>query len=528
MNFWKLIAALFGRNASKPPAVIAPDVPKTRALVVSVFNGPAANDEKVAGAMVSLKTAANPNGPEGVTDGAGNWTYLGLPCSGEYDVTVTLDGWAFPGSTHVSVLSGNAPALVMIEGAPAIKPWAPRVLHGRASLNGRAWQDGDGTRPLIGASMFWSAWGFRNDKERLAANYRWLAQHGVDYVRALGEVGGGLWTSGNRVVDPEWPDYVDVVRGTTQLANSYGLRVEWTIFGGGTSQTDAQFRAATQRVVEALRPVVGGVQFVEIQNEELGPSNALARELAAYMRSQLGVEVAITGTPEKGLGPLYSGSAATLTTVHFDRAPGDWGWRFARQSWGFYEIPGVPARFTSNEPKGSSSSVAFEKDRVRIASDALVTWISGGASYVWHSGDGIYGLEHDHATAGHRYANVFDRPGAAEELGLIASVRDALPADVANWARANNGWSRPNPEPPFRFESYYGDAATQAIGITRAYSATRGDEFCTVLLGVRGALTSVPVRSVTATIRDLKDFGNPTAWTGTVTGDDTTFLVVGK
>lgn len=51
---------------------------------------------------------------------------------------------------------------------------------------------------------------------------------------------------------------------------------------------------------------------------------------AAACPVALGVEVAITGTPPSVLAALCAGSAATVTTVHFDRRAGDDPWRAAR------------------------------------------------------------------------------------------------------------------------------------------------------------------------------------------------------
>lgn len=469
------------------------------------------------GALVTLDGA-----PPVTTDASGLATFPAVG-PGPRHVWVTAAGHK-PTDAHLEIPdTGSLDVQISLVPIPPAPTWRP--IRGRARLSGRAFVDDDGPRPALGASFFWLAWGYRHDRARAEANLRWLAERGVDYVRALGEVGGSGWS--DRIIDPAWPDYVNVIRGATELANRYGLRVQWTLFGGGSSQTEEQWWAATRRAVDALRPVVTGVQLVEIQNEQQGPPPALTRELAAYVRRELGVEVALAGTPEKELPSLYAGSAATLGTVHFDRVDGDWGWRFARQSWGYWELPNMPPAFTNNEPAGIQGSVRAENDPVKLASDALVTWIAGGAAYVIHHGAGIYGRDYTHATAGHRMANAWEQPELEQALAIIANVRSVLPGDIANWQRANNHWTAPNPVPPFRFTDLLGDAATRDRGLTRSFTALRSAEFVTVVLGARGDLVTTPTRSVTATVRELRTWTEQ-PWAGRLVGSGSTYLVIGR
>ena len=410
----------------------------------------------------------------------------------------------------------------------AMEPPGPqrRPSSGRVRLDGRSFADDDGPRPALGASLFWLAWGYRHDRSRLEANLRWLADHGVDFVRALGEVGGRGWE--DRVVDPAWPDYADVIRGATALANRHGIRVEWTIFGGGTFRTTDEWREAARRVVAALQPVVAGVQFVEVQNEQQGPPLVLAREIAAVVRRELGVEVAVTGTPERDLAAVYRGSAATVATIHFDRQAGEDGWRFARQAWERRDQAGLPGAFVNNEPAGIASSVRAENDPVRVASDALVTWVAGGAACVLHHGAGIHGRKWTHPTAGPRQADAWAQPALAEALEMIGQIRAVLPADIANWSRAENDGAPPGPVPPLRIApALVGAAAPKSRGAAGVFSAMRGRDFYTVILGARGDLVTEAPRPATATVLDLRErVERP--WTGRITGTDSTYLVHGR
>lgn len=387
-----------------------------------------------------------------------------------------------------------AVCLAFLPAAPASAA-EPR---GRVRLDRRAFVDDSGPRPALGVSFFWLAWGYRHDRDRTDANLQWFAARGVDFVRAFAEVGGGPWI--DRTVDPRWPDYVDVIRGATRLANAHGVRVEWTLFAGGVLRSDDQFRSAVRRVVEALRPVVEGVQFVEIQNEQHGPSPALVRELAAYVRAELGVEVALTGTPAGQLPDLYRASAATMATPHFDRTDGTDGWRFARQAWRYWDLDHMPAAFVNNEPAGINASVRPENDPVKLAADALVTWIAGGAAYVLHHGAGIFGKAIDHPVGGRRAANAWEQPTLGPALMMIGHVRSRLPADVANWTRVNNHWKPPLPTPPFRGDRVGDEPVPAGGGALRILTARAGDRFVSVVMGVTGRLALTPEELLSATV----------------------------
>lgn len=438
-------------------------------------------------------------------------------------------GTAAPGRTGGAANEGAGPVPASPPAGettrgPSTPPHQP--VRGRVRLDGRSFADDNGPRPALGASLFWLAWGYRHDRERLEANLQWLAERGVDFVRALGEVGGRGWE--DRVVDPAWPDYVDVIRGATALANRHGLRVEWTIFGGGASKSTDEWRAAARSVVEALRPVVAGVQFVEVQNEQQGPPLDVAREIAAVVRRELGVEVAVTGTPEQDLAAVYAGSAATVATIHFDRRAGQDGWRFARQAWEQRDRAGLPKAFVNNEPAGIASSVRAENDPARLASDALVTWVAGGAAYVLHHGAGIHGRQWTHPTAGPRQADAWAQPALAEALEMIGRIRAVLPADIANWSKAENDAAPPNPVPPYRFgPEVVGPGARLDRGAAGVFTAMRGAEFYTVILGVRGRLEAEAVRPAAATVREMREWVER-PWTGRLDGTGSTFLVHGR
>ncbi len=525
--FSRLIKALAKAKPKTPTQTITPvETPRTSIVVVGVYHGPRANDNKLPGAIVTTITDANPGGVTGTTDGAGN-VNLVMSNPGDYDFTATLAGYVGP-SVHLTLAEGQAVAMVSLEMSPAVAPWQPKVLSGFIRIERRAYADSYGIRPMIGASAFAAPWLCRHDRGRLEANYEFLARHHVDFVRILCEVGGPTWS--DRIIDPTWPDYVDVLADTATLAWQYGLRTQYCLFGGGQALTEQAQWDAFQRMYAALVRVPATIQLAEIQNESQGPLNALARRMAETLRTNLGCPVALTGSPEPSLKAIYAGSAANVGLLHTDRSLGDHGHRSVRQIWGIHELD-LPQTFQNNEPVGFKSSVRSEMDYRKHAAEALTTWISGGAAYVWHNGSGVYFRDYDHPI-GHRYANLSDEPNAGASLDLINAVRNALPVDVMNWTRANNHWQSPNPVPPFRFsQDHLGDDRTSTYGLVRAYSAIEsvGGRFCTVAIGCKGKLTTTPVWAVKhATIRSLSDFDTVREWDGTVNGDEETFLIMGE
>ena len=97
--------------------------------------------------------------------------------------------------------------------------------------DGRAVADAAGPFNALGATLFWGAWGYKFDRPRLERNLEVLSAAGVDYVRVLGSVGGASWE--DRQTDPRWTDYDAIIAGMTDLAyDRYGMRVQWTLFGG--------------------------------------------------------------------------------------------------------------------------------------------------------------------------------------------------------------------------------------------------------------------------------------------------------
>lgn len=357
---------------------------------------------------------------------------------------------------------------------------------GKVSLSGKALRDDQGEFFAIGATLFSAARWYKTDRARLERNLKTLAENGFDYARVLGTV---MWSG--REIDPRWSDYADVISGLTDLAyDKYGIRLEWTIFG------DAQLAAPTfadkQRVVDQMLTMSRGrehkILSFEIANESwqngFGGDQGVAeiRQLAKYLKDRTDIIVAVSAPPDGGFDALYSGDVADFVTLHLDRTTNigpDFDWRTVRQPWG--EPPnGQPV--SSNEPIGPGSSVACIQDPLKLASHAVVAFISSFHSYVYHS---IGGISHGVQRCGlDSDQDLSEMPG----IGAFKAMKKYLPSNLSNWTRENHYWAGH----PFKV---YGDGQLNFMttdgarnGVMRAYAAHSGANFVVALTRIVGTL----------------------------------------
>jgi hypothetical protein len=333
----------------------------------------------------------------------------------------------------------------------------PSGRRGPVAIVERATVDSAGAFNALGATMMWAPWGYKFDRARLEENLRFLADHGFDYIRVLGEVGSDepddYWS--DRPIDPRWPDYDEVIAGLTDLAwHTYGLRVEWTVFGGTDfSPTEADRVALVDRVLAMTVGREDAIMMIEISNEgyhtgfEGDAGIAELRALTEHVAERTAIPVASTSWHEdlEGFCRLYSESAADLATMHFDRAISyeDEAWRPVRQPWGYpIEFPceGLPPAVSNNEPIGPYSSVATEFDPLHLVMAQAVTFVAGNAMYVFHTGPGITGGGHAGVERGIP-ANFWEVPDIETTLAGFEVMREVIPPGVASWERQNSAWA---------------------------------------------------------------------------------------
>ena len=365
---------------------------------------------------------------------------------------------------------------------------------------GRAVADARGPFNALGATLFWGAWGYKFDRARLERNLQVLSAAGVDYVRVLGSVGGTSWK--DRLTDPRWPDYDAIIAGMTDLAyDQYGLRVQWTLFGGAPFTPSGPAREAlVDRFASLARGREHKIFAFEIANEAwhngFRGTEGLAelRRLGKRLNDKTTVLVALS-SPAKGAAcATYAQSGADVMTLHYERGFGAEGplgplvrpWSFPaaydRKCRG--QLP--PVVF-SNEPIGPESSVRQDDSSSRIAAGYVMTFLAGNAAYVLHAGPGIRGGgAADISSKLRRHANFDELPSFKPIAAALGAAKEYLPPGLANWTR-----HEPNaPTAPIR-------------GFDRLYTATSGSQFIVLAVGLTKPVTVRAHVNAAIDIRDL-------------------------
>ena len=377
---------------------------------------------------------------------------------------------------------------VLLIGLTALQPSLPRrsadgakAGTGQVRAEGRAVADAAGPFNALGATLFWGAWAYKFDRARLERNLEALRAAGVDYVRVLGSVGGASWE--DRTTDPRWPDYDAIIAGMTDLAyDRYGLRVQWTLFGGAPFTPAG---AARQALVDRFASLAKGREqklfAFEIANESwqngFGGAEGLAelRQLGTRLNGKTSVLVALSSPRARMACETYAGSGADAMTLHYERGFGREGpLQPLRRPWSFpaaYERAcrgQLPAIVFNNEPIGPESSVRKDDSPSRIVAGFVMTFLAGNASYVLHSGPGIRGGgAADIAPGLGRHAHFDELPSFKAIATALGEAKKYLPPGLANWTR-----HEPNaPTAPL-------------YGFEGLYSASKGSEFVALAIGI--------------------------------------------
>ena len=360
---------------------------------------------------------------------------------------------------------------------------------GRVRLSGRSFEDDGGKWLAVGSSLFWAVRGAAIERDRYLQNLTWLKDRGVDFVRVFADTSD--WPADCRT-DPRLPWWQEGVYNLLADCHKLDMRVWWTLFGSNALNKDEQWNAL-QTVMQASDIDPAQVQGIEISNEDLGfqDTDGRSRMLKFANACRVGnYPVALTSAAHVPDG-FYANSPANIGNEHFDRTYGEKGYRYIRQPWGYWERPMMPPAYVSLEPCGIGSSVCQDTDVARQIMAAVVTWVSGGAGYVVHTGAGIYGVPNHNAAGGDRPANVWEQPTLAPILAGIAAQRKILPGDLASWDRQNAAWYGH----PFTFApDALGDVAlANKHGASRAYAMTKagGAYVCTPEC-VMGSLIMMP------------------------------------
>jgi hypothetical protein len=348
--------------------------------------------------------------------------------------------------------------------------------------------DDQGEFSALGATMMWALWGYKYDRARLEANLDFLARSGIQYIRALGTLGARFgvkysdyWR--DRWMSTEWNDYDEMIAGLTDLAyDKYGIRVQWTVFGGAFGYSQDERRQVIDRFLAMSRGREHKIIHFEIGNESWqtgfeGDSGASEiRGLSRYMNDRTDILVAVSDPGESGsceaMKRFYDGGVADIGTVHFDRSLNyaDNYWRPIRQPWGYHNemhCGFTPPRIGSNnEPIGPGASVAADENPLRMVTAALITYLSRLPLYVFHSDAGIRGT-----------TNFYDYAvPATQAFGAMSSY---LPAGITNWDNFHS--SRANS--PFTVDRIWPEEGG-GHGVVRLYGAMSGGQVFAVPMGI--------------------------------------------
>lgn len=397
-------------------------------------------------------------------------------------------------------------AAVLLIGLMSVQPGLPRrgaegAKAGQVRADGRAVADAAGPFNALGATLFWGAWGYKADRARLERNLKVLSAAGVDYVRVLGSVGGASWQ--DRQADPGWTDYDAIVAGMTDLAyDSYGLRVQWTIFGGAPfTPSGAAREALVDRFAAMARGREHKIFAFEIANEAwqngfAGPEGlAELRRLGKRLNDRTTVLVALSSPRTGAACATYSESGADVMTLHYQRGFGAEGpvgpltrpWSFPTA----YDRGcrgGLPQVVFNNEPIGPESSVRQDDSPSRLAAGYVMTFLAGNAAYVMHAGPGIRGGgAADISSKLRRHAHFDELPSFKPIAAALGAAKQYLPPGLANWTR-----HEPN-------------SATAPIrGFDRLYTAASGSQFITLAVGLT---KPVAVRAHVSAAIDIREPG---------------------
>jgi len=353
--------------------------------------------------------------------------------------------------------------------------------RGVVGLAGRSFRDDAGTFYPLGATLFWAARGWKFERDRVQQNIAFLAKHGYDYFRLLGEVG---WK--NNDIDPRWPDYRQVMGELIDWTyDVQGLRVEVTLMGGGTGVDPMH---GVEAWIEIARGREQKILSFEAANESFqnGPDADTIHRMCGRLQQALPNLVAPSSPAE--FSPeqvkLLAGTACNLATAHLDRTFGDDGWRAVRQAWDFKD---VSCAVSHNEPIGPASSVRPCDDALILTMLRATGILCGGGAFVLHSGAGVSGLP-DPGRG--RTPNLWEMPNIDVIMDAVRGIDAILPAGVENWTRTNDGWAAP--KIPLRAAVW--DAAT---GPVKHYAALSGDQFVQMPHGIKDRLVLEASRDCT-------------------------------
>jgi hypothetical protein len=342
---------------------------------------------------------------------------------------------------------------------------------GNVYITGQSVADDSGPFHGLGFTFMSAMWMCKNDRTGFQNELAYMSQRGFNFMRILSEVPGACpedywygrsincnqYKCFHGVTAYPWPDWDQQFKDCIDIAYSYGIRCEVTIFGGAcesfvANQSDpwnmSNYYAREAHCQRVLNNLVGRedkIILLEVANEGNitgwawwggQPGMIWLRNLGAYLGARTAIPVALTApcTPyydSTDINTLYAGSAADLITEHFNRDMGtnQGDWLSCSDPWRVFPLlaaSGEGRAISSDEPVGPGSSVAEENHPIHLCSAAAFGYTAGKlALYVFHTNAGV---RHDQTFASH---------GEAATCAFM-NLKSIIPANVQNWTR-NDG-----------------------------------------------------------------------------------------
>ncbi len=374
----------------------------------------------------------------------------------------------------------------------AFVPSGPNIVR----VKGTTLCDNNGPFLGVGATYMRAMQRCKYDRTRFNSDCALLASKGFNYFRALSmvdwdtlEIAPLNMTNFAGHFVAAWPDYWQQYRDCIDIAYSYGLRVEVTVFAGAQycmpNKTDRFTHL--DNILSNLTGREHKVVLIEVANENYanGVSDADVKEFAQYLAARTSIPVALTSpgdTSDAGITAMYLGSAADIATVHFSRDTGtiEGGWLPVHDCYRAAHLPGV-APVSSNEPIGAGSSVSTETDPLKLGSAGFFAYLANLPMYVYHSRAGVFGWTGCCPPSGTEVP--FE---ATAGIDAYKFIRTLLPPDVSSWVR-NDGLESASPFTNFcngQANKYWPDVSGATSGCDRNIGAIKGGEFVSFPMGI--------------------------------------------
>lgn len=345
--------------------------------------------------------------------------------------------------------------------------YGPTGRTGLVRLDRNVWIDDGGPWRPKGAPQFYAVGGWhRGLGAQVQENFQYIFDNQGDVVRILGMVN---WAG--EEIDPRWPDYQSTLDAVFNAARSAGLRVHFTVTGGGNDPY-----GGAQIMLPILQQHRDDLLLIEAVNEENASTDDAIRIVQLLKQVGVPISCGLGNTGLENINKANGRAGATVGILHEERST-DVN-RNDRQCWDFRLLEGAPA---CSEPQGPASSVAEETVAFNLASMRFGRIVCGAGYFLQHEGHGVFGRTYPYNAntppgephSNTRFAALRDVPFNPEYFAAVANAEKHLPLGCENWSKFNSG------QP----------VVVPADNVNKIYGCREGGRFCEVVIGADGPVT---------------------------------------